>query len=434
MARLGPQRERCLRSGEPFEGEVRYRRADGEYRWHAFRALAVRAPDGTIEQFIGCAVDIHDARTLQDALREADRRKDEFLAMLAHELRNPLAPIRNAVQLLGHPNASEATEQAAREMMKRQVAHMVRLIDDLLDVSRITRGRLTLRREPVALARLVEQALETSRPHLTQQVTVRLPSEPVHLDADPVRISQVLSNLLNNAAKYTPKSGHISVTAELEGDTVAIRVRDDGEGIAAADLPHLFRMFSQGRSALERMKGGLGIGLALSRSLVELHGGTIEARSDGPGKGSEFVVRLPVIALPRTAASSAGTPAYNGAVRRVLVVDDVADTASSLAALLRMDGNQVERAADGLEALRLAEKFKPDLILLDLGMPNLDGVETCQLIRQKPWGKGIVIVAVTGWGTDLDRKKTTAAGFDRHLVKPVDYAAIRALLTSPLMA
>ena len=432
--RLAAQRARCWRTGEPFEGEVRYRRADGEYRWHAFRALPVRGPDGAIEQWIGCAVDIHDARTAQDALREADRRKDEFLATLAHELRNPLAPIRNAVQLLSHPGVGEPTAQAAREMMQRQVAHMVRLIDDLLDVSRITRGRLTLRREPVELARLVEQALETSRPHIAQQVTVRLPSERVHLDADPVRIAQVLSNLLNNAAKYTPKSGHITIAAQLEGEGVAIRVRDDGEGIAPADLPHLFRMFSQGRAALERAKGGLGIGLALARSLVELHGGTVEARSEGPGRGSEFIVRLPVIALPRARQSGASDPSYNGAVRRVLVADDVADSASSLAALLRMDGNQVEKASDGLEAVRLAETFKPDLILLDLGMPNLDGIEACRLIRQKPWGKGIVIVAVTGWGSELDRTRTLAAGFDHHLVKPVDYSAIRLILSSPLIA
>ncbi len=433
-ARIAPQRERCRLAGEPFEGEVRYRRADDEYRWHAFRSLPVRGADGAIEQWIGCAIDIHDARTAQDALREADRRKDEFLATLAHELRNPLAPIRNAVQILNRIDRDETTAHAARQMMERQIAHMVRLIDDLLDVSRITRGRLTLRREPAELARLLEQALETSRPHLTQQLTLKLPSEPVHLDVDPVRIAQVFSNLLNNAAKYTPKSGHITVAAALEGETVVVRVRDDGEGIAAQDLPNLFRMFSQGPSAVERAKGGLGIGLALARSLVELHGGTIEAHSEGIGKGSEFVVRLPIIALPAGAQSGASVPDYSGAVRRVLVVDDVEDSASSLAALLRMDGNQVEKAADGLEAIRLAESFKPDLILLDLGMPNLDGIEACQLIRQKPWGRGIVIVAVTGWGSELDQKKTRAAGFDHHLVKPVDYAAIRALLASPLMA
>jgi PAS domain S-box-containing protein len=435
LDRVAAQRARCWRTGEPFEGEVRYRRADGEYRWHAFRALPVRAPDGAIEQWIGCAVDIHDARTAQDALREADRRKDEFLATLAHELRNPLAPIRNALQILNRTDGDESTAQAARHMMERQVAHMVRLIDDLLDVSRITRGRLTLRREPVELVRVLEQALETSRPHLTQQLPVKLPSEPVHLDADPVRIAQVLSNLLNNAAKYTPKSGHVAVSALVEGESVVIRVRDDGEGIAAADLPHLFRMFSQGRSALERAKGGLGIGLALARSLVELHGGTVEAHSEGVGKGAEFVVRLPVMLLPKRASSPVPeAPAYGGAMRRVLIADDVADSAASLAALLRMDGHAVETAADGLQAVEKAESFKPDLILLDLGMPNLDGLEACRLVRKKPWGRGIVIVAVTGWGSDIDRQRTQAAGFDHHLVKPVNYALIREILASPLIA
>jgi PAS domain S-box-containing protein len=433
-ARIAPQRERCRRAGEPFEGEVRYLRADGEYRWHAFRSLPVRGADGAIEQWIGCAVDVHDARAAQDALREADRRKDEFLATLAHELRNPLAPIRNAVQILNRIGRDEATAHAARQMMERQIAHMVRLIDDLLDVSRITRGRLTLRREPVELAALLEQALETSRPHITQQLTVALPSEPVHLDADPVRIAQVFSNLINNAAKYTPKSGRIGVHAVLEGDNVVIRVRDTGIGIAREDVPRLFQMFSQGRTAPDRAKGGLGIGLALARSLVELHGGTVEAHSEGAGKGSEFVVRLPVIALPKSAQPGSGSGDYKGAVRRVLVVDDVEDNAASLAALLRMDGNHVEVAGDGVEAVRLAEDYKPDLIFLDLGMPNLDGLEACQLIRRKPWGQGIVIVAVTGWGSDLDRQKTLAAGFDHHLVKPVDYAAIRGILSSPLIA
>jgi PAS domain S-box-containing protein len=435
LLRLAPQKERCWRTGAPFEGEVRYRRADGDYRWHAFRALPIRGSDGAIEQWIGCSVDIHDARQAQDALREADRRKDEFLATLAHELRNPLAPIRNAVQILNRADRDEAMGRAARDMMERQVAHMVRLIDDLLDVSRITRGRLTLRREPVELARVLEQALETSRPNLTQQLTVKLPSEPVHLDVDPVRIAQVLSNLLNNAAKYTPKSGHVSVAAAVDGETVAIRVRDDGEGIAAAELPNLFRMFSQGRTALERAKGGLGIGLALSRSLVELHGGTLQAHSEGPGKGSEFVVRLPVIALPQRPASDAlDARAYSGALRRVLIADDVVDSVESIAALLRLDGNAVETATDGLQAVQKAESFKPDLILLDLGMPNLGGLEACRLIRQKPWGKGIVIVAVTGWGSDIDRERTRAAGFDHHLVKPVNYSLIREILGSPLIA
>ena len=435
-ARLRPQRERSWRTGEPYEGEIRYRNRAGEYRWHAFRALPSRRPDGTIEQWFGCSVDVHDARAAQEALREADRRKDEFLATLAHELRNPLAPIRNALQLLRRRPAEDAAVRGLQDMMERQVGHMVRLIDDLLDVNRITQGKLELRREPGELSRVLELALETSRPHLAQQLTVSLPSEPVRLDADPVRLAQVLSNLLNNAAKFTPRSGRIAIAAALEGGKVVVRVKDSGVGIAREQLGRIFEIFSQAGSALERATGGLGIGLSLARSLVELHGGTIEARSDGPGAGAEFIVTLPVLALPAGPELPAppAPAAYSGAVRRVLVVDDVADNVDSLAALLRMDGNIVETAADGLEAAAKAEAFKPDLILLDLGLPNLSGYETCQLIRRKPWGKGIVIVALTGWGQDDDRRRSLGAGFDSHLVKPVHYDALRALLASPLMA
>jgi PAS domain S-box-containing protein len=435
--RLRPYRERCRRTGEPYEGEIRYRDKEGRYRWHAFRALPSRDAGGTIEQWFGVSVDVHDAREAQEALKEADRRKDEFLATLAHELRNPLAPIRNAVQLLKRSPATDtAVRAAAQDIMERQVSHMVRLIDDLLDVSRITRGKLELRREPVELSAVVDLALETARPHLAQPITIKLPSEPIRLDADAVRLSQVLSNLLNNAAKFTPKTGHIGVTAALEGSVVAIRVRDDGAGIPPDQLPHLFRIFSQAGSPLERAKGGLGIGLSLARSLVELHGGSIEARSEGPGKGSEFIVRLPVLALPDASEVPIPPPpaAYRGAVRRVLVVDDVQDSVTSLAALLRNDGNEVQTAADGLEAVQKAEAFKPDLILLDLGLPNLNGYEACALIRSRPWGKGIVIAALTGWGQDEDRRRTLSAGFDAHLVKPVQYEAVRALLASPLMA
>jgi CheY-like chemotaxis protein len=263
-----------------------------------------------------------------------------------------------------------------------------------------------------------------------------MPSEPVRLDADPVRLAQVLSNLLNNAAKFTPRSGRIRVAAALEDGRVVLRVKDTGVGIAREQLGRIFEIFSQAGSALERATGGLGIGLSLSRSLVELHGGTIEAKSDGPGTGAEFIVTLPVLTLPAEAglAPQAAPAPYSGAVRRVLVVDDVADSVDSLAALLRMDGNIVETAADGLEAVAKAEAFKPDLILLDLGLPSLSGYEACQLIRRKPWGKGIVIVALTGWGQHDDRRRTLSAGFDSHLVKPVHYDALRALLASPLMA
>ena len=433
--RLLPYRARCRETGQPYEGEVRYRRQDGEYRWHAFRALRAPGTDGTAEQWFGISVDIHDAKVAQEALRAADQRKDEFLATLAHELRNPLAPIRNALQLLQLTPMVDPTLRAAQDVMDRQVTHMVRLIDDLLDVSRITRGKLELRREPVELGRVVEQALETARPNMSQKLTVSLPDEPVRLDADPVRLSQILANLLNNAAKFTPKNGHIELVARMEAGRAVIRVRDDGIGIAPDQLPRLFQMFTQAGSPLDRASGGLGIGLALARSLVELHHGSIQARSEGLGRGSEFIVSLPVLTLSDAAALpplSARKP-YNGAVRRVLVVDDVKDNASSLAALLRVDGNAVEIAHDGLEAVERAAAFKPDLVLLDLGLPRLSGFEACEVMRRQPWGKGLVIVALTGWGNDEDRRRTREAGFDAHLVKPVQYETLRELLASPLM-
>jgi PAS domain S-box-containing protein len=428
--RLAPYWLECRQTGDTYEGECRYRRKDGQYRWFAFRALPTRDARGAIEQWFGCSVDIHDARQAQELLKEADRRKDDFLATLAHELRNPLAPIRNALHILNRRHVDDPMVQAAQEMMDRQVSHMVRLIDDLLDVNRITRGKLELRREPVELGKIVEQSLETSRPLLTQELTVTLPAEPIYLDADPVRLSQILSNLFNNAAKYTPKSGRISIRADLDGAHVVLRVRDTGEGISREQLPRLFQMFSQAGSALEHTKGGLGIGLSLARSLVELHGGTIEAHSDGPGKGSEFVVRLPVLATPDpTTLAPATAPAkYNGVVRRILVVDDVKDNVNSLATILRVDGHDVEAAMDGLEAVHKAEAFKPDLILLDLGLPNLNGLDACEHIRRQPWGKEIVIVALTGWGHEENRRRTLAAGFDAHLVKPIRYDELLELL------
>jgi PAS domain S-box-containing protein len=433
LVRLLPQWERCRTTGDVYEGECRYRRRDGQYRWHAFRALPNRGADQTIDRWFGCSIEIHDAWEARAALQEADRRKDEFLATLAHELRNPLAPVRNAVQLLKLSSADDPAVQMAQEVLDRQVGHMVRLIDDLLDVGRITRGKLNLRRQPVELRRVIEQAAETSRPHIRQQFDVHLPPEPIYLDADPVRLAQVFSNLLNNAAKYTDGSGHIVLSAAAEGDAVRISVADSGIGIAPEQLAHVFEMFAQARPALARAEGGLGIGLSLCRSLVELHGGTISAHSGGLGHGAEFVVRLPLLAAPRI-GEGAQKPvvAYSGAIRRVLVVDDTPDSVRTLAALLRADGNQVETAADGMEALEKAHAFKPDIVLLDLGLPKMNGYDVCRSIRQQPWGRGIFIVAVTGWGQSDDRSRTRAAGFNDHLVKPIDYEVVRKLLASAL--
>jgi PAS domain S-box-containing protein len=382
------------------------------------------------------AHDITGLKHAEEALREADRRKDEFLATLAHELRNPLAPIRSAVEILKLKAPDDPTLQAVQGMIDRQLRHLVRLVDDLLDVSRITRGRLQLRRERVALAEVLEQALEASRPHVEcagHDLSVALPPAPVYLDADPVRLAQVFLNLIHNACKYTDPGGQIRVSAEMDGPEVVVTVADTGIGVPPEDLVRLFEMFAQLGPTGERAQGGLGIGLSLARGLVEMHGGSIEARSEGPGKGTQLVVRLPTLpggsaAQPAPAPAAAVQPA---AARRVLVVDDHRDVVESLALLLRATGYQVEIAHDGLEAIEAAGRYRPDLVLLDIGMPKLDGYATCRRIREHPWGRDMTIVALTGWGQEDDQRRTREAGFDGHLVKPLDPRALFDLLSDP---
>jgi PAS domain S-box-containing protein len=375
------------------------------------------------------------AETAEALLREADRRKDEFLATLAHELRNPLAPIRNAVQILLVKGPPDPDLKWGREVIDRQVRHMARLLDDLLDVSRITHNKLELRKERVELGAVVQNAVETSRPLIDsdrQELTVALPPEPIHLDADPIRLAQVFSNLLNNAAKYSEPGGHIRLACERQGSDVVVSVRDEGMGIAAEMLPRLFSIFSQARRGLERSQGGLGIGLSLVRGLVELHGGSIEARSEGPGMGSEFIVRLPVVVekvVPGTTPPSKDAEA--GMTKcRLLIVDDLKDSADSLAMLLEMMGHEVHTAYDGEDAIIAAEKFKPEVVLLDIGMTKLDGYDACRRIREQPWGKRMCLVALTGWGQEDDRRRTEEVGFDAHMVKPVDPDELMKLLAS----
>ena len=374
--------------------------------------------------------DITDRKNAEAELREGARRKDEFLATLAHELRNPLAPIANAVEVLDLQGSPEAVPSAARAVIGRQVKLMARLIEDLLDASRITSGKLELRRGRVELARVVDQALETSRPHVRgHELTVALPAEPVWVDADAVRLAQVFSNLLNNACKFTPPGGKVRLEAERDGARVRVRVRDNGVGISAEHMPRLFEMFSQVGPPLERAQGGLGIGLALSRALAHLHGGTIEAASDGPGTGAEFVVTLP--AFDQAAPVRGKRPeARGGKPRRVLVVDDNEDNAASLAMLLRLEGHIVEVASDGARAVAAVASFRPNTVLLDIGMPGMDGLEACRAIRSQAGGESIQIAAVTGWGQEEDRRRSRAAGFDAHLVKPVERSALAALLAS----
>jgi CheY-like chemotaxis protein/two-component sensor histidine kinase len=376
--------------------------------------------------------DVSALRERADELAEAGRLKDEFLATLAHELRNPLAPIRNAVQSLGTEGLPEPGVKIARDVIARQVAVMVRLVDDLLDVSRISRNTLDLRKQRVELAAVVEGAVESSGPLIRQcghELTVRLPPQPLHLDADPVRLAQVFSNLLNNAAKYTNRGGHIRLAAEREGSDAVVGVRDDGIGIPGDMLARVFDMFTQVDRSLERSQGGLGIGLTLVRRLVEMHDGSIEARSDGPGRGSEFVVRLPLILPPPEGPPQSEGPrakALSGC--RILVVDDNHDSADSMAMLLRLKGNDVRTAHDGLEAVGVAGTFRPELVLLDIGLPKLNGYDVARQIRQQSWGRDVVLVALTGWGQDEDRRRSREAGFDFHVVKPVDLAALEHLL------
>ena len=376
-------------------------------------------------------------RQSQNLLREADRRKDEFLAILAHELRNPLAPIRNSLEVLRRADGNSLLREKARAMMERQLRQMVRLVDDLLDVSRITRNKLELRKERVELAAAVQSAVETSAPLFQEsghELSVSLPPEPVPLHADPTRLAQVLSNLLNNAAKYTEPGGRVWLTAERRGGEVVVSIRDTGIGIPAAMLPRIFEMFTQVDASLERTHGGLGIGLTLVRRLVELHGGTIQAASAGPGQGSEFTVRLPVLEepprdqAPQPAAARSAVAAA-AARRRILVVDDNEDAAESLCLLLTLSGNDVHCAHDGLEAVELAVELRPDIVLLDVGLPKLNGYDAARRIREH-LGDGVVLIAVTGWGQEEDKRQAREAGFDLHQVKPLDPTLLQELLAS----
>ena len=369
-----------------------------------------------------------------EALKEADRRKDEFLALLAHELRNPLAPLRNGLEVMRLAPDDANLIARSRDMMDRQLSHMVRLVDDLLDISRISRNKMELRRSRVLLADVVGSALEIARPALDaagHELEVSLPPEPIPLDADLTRLAQVFGNLLNNSAKYTEPGGRIWLTAMRQGDLVCVGVRDTGIGIPESALPNIFDMFSQVDRSIERSTGGLGIGLALVKGLVEMHGGTVEAASPGEGQGSTFTVKLPILKDREESApgtQSGERPESAGSKRRILVVDDNRDSAASMATMLRLMGNEIRTAHDGLEALELAEQFRPQVILMDLGMPRLNGYEAARRIREQPWGGDVAIIALTGWGQEVDRARSKEAGCDGHLVKPVNLPDLENLL------
>ncbi len=420
--------------------EYRLRRHDGEYRWTSVRVVPVLEADGRIREWVGTNTDITDRKRaeaeredLVRQLREQDRRKDEFLATLAHELRNPLAPLRNGLQVMKLAGGDPAAVEKARGMMERQVEQMARLIDDLMDLSRITRGKIALQKTRLPLAASVRNAVDTSRPLIDQQghtLAVAVPDEPIYVDGDNTRLTQIFANLLNNAAKYTVPGGHIRLTVERQGSDAVVSVADSGVGIPPAMLDKVFDMFSQVDRSLERAQGGLGIGLNIVQRLVEMHGGSIEAHSDGHGTGSTFTVRLPVVLTVPTDRRDGGDGGQSAAAvrRRVLVVDDNRDAAISLAEMLDLMGNESRTAHDGLQAVAAAAAFHPDVILMDIGMPKLNGYDACRRIREQPWGGTPVIVACTGWGQDDDRRKSREAGFDFHLIKPVDPAELESLL------
>jgi signal transduction histidine kinase len=375
--------------------------------------------------------------TAEEALKDSDRRKDELLAMLAHELRNPLAPIRNALHTLQLPGAPAADAEAARQVMGRQVEHLARLVEDLLDVSRLQRGRIRLRKEPVELAEVIARAAEAVRSAFDarrQEFTIALPPEPVLLEADAARLTQVLVNLLDNAAKYTEEGGRVWLTAKRNHGEVFLRVRDTGMGIPAELLPYVFDLFSQGERSLDRSQGGLGLGLTLVRRLLEMHGGSVAAFSDGPGRGSEFVVRLPLPSAAHPASTPASLAAPPAGLRpihrtlKVLVVDDNVDGAVSLGIVLRLWGHEVQVAHDGWKALEDACGRRFDVVVLDIGLPGLDGYEVARRLRKRTGWEKVFLIAMTGYGQNDDRRRSQEAGFDLHFVKPVDPAVLEKVL------
>lgn len=438
--------QQALDTQEPYEIEYRLRSEQGDYRWFLSRAMLMRDESGSLDRWFGTCTDIQDLKGLHEELRmvaarlsEADRRKDEFLATLAHELRNPLAPIRTGLEIMKMIKNDPETLEEVRETMERQTQQLITLVDDLLDVSRITRGKFELRRSHVRLDDAVKTAVEAAKPLVDaagHQLTVDLPDQSIGLDADPNRLAQILSNLLNNAAKYTPDTGKIVLTAKTVDKYCCISIRDNGIGIPSDKLELIFDMFTQLEQPMEKVYTGLGIGLTLVRSLVQMHGGWIEASSEGLSKGSEFRVYLPLNHSEPLLASAGDTPkpthADDGEDRgmHVMVVDDNLDASKMLSRVIVAMGYEVTSAGDGKEAIEKAEVDHPDVILMDLGMPRMNGYEAARHIRQQDWGKKTVLVALSGWGQDVDRQKSKAAGFNHHLVKPADPQELRTLLGS----
>jgi PAS domain S-box-containing protein len=413
-------------------------RKDGSYFFASGITTALRDDKGGVRGFFKIMRDRTDRKRLEEdlhqqaaALLRADQEKDEFLAVLAHELRNPLAPIAYALHLLDEKTLSESAHQHTRRIVERQVGRLSRLIDDLLDVSRIRTGKVELRRTQVTLSSVVGHTVDVIRPILEERghaLAVSLPEEPVWLEVDVARLEQVLTNLLNNAAKFTEDGGRIALSAERRAHEVVLRVSDTGVGIPPELLPRIFDLFIQGDRSLDRSRDGLGIGLTLSRRLVELHGGTLEAHSEGLGKGSEFAVHLPILLTAVSPTEAAAGAAPRRRALRVLVVEDSEDTAEMMQALLEIDGHQVQTAGSGPAALEVAAATRPDVVLLDIGLPGLDGYQVAQRLRADPVLRDVALIAASGYGQEADRQRSREAGFDRHLVKPLDPHELREIL------
>jgi signal transduction histidine kinase/CheY-like chemotaxis protein len=425
-----------LRRGERIEHYETIRRAkDGHAVDVSVTISPVRNEDGKIIGASKVARDVSPQKRVQRELQEADERKNEFLALLAHELRNPLGPIRHAVTILRARAPSPEELQWATSIIDRQTEHMTRLVEDLLDVSRISRGTIELRRERVDVAVILKAAVEASTAQIERlhhELTVSLPTEPLFVDGDITRLTQVVSNLLDNAAKYTDRGGRIWVSGARDGGNAVITVKDSGIGISSEMLPRIFDMFTQGGMSVDRAQGGLGVGLSLVERLVKLHGGSVAAYSGGVGKGTQFTVRLPVLQAQRqpTQERRASSPAETVNHCRILVVDDNQDSVDSLAMLLQVLGHEVKTASDGETALAAAEEFRPDVAILDIGLPKVTGYDLARQIREKSWAKDTVLVALTGWGQEQHRKRSAESGFDHHLTKPVEFEVLQRILAA----
>ena len=425
-----------LRRGERIDHFETIRKAkDGRLIDISLTISPIRNDNGEVVGASKVARDITEQKRARRELQEADLRKNEFLALLAHELRNPLGPIRHAVKILRARTPSPDELQWATNIIDRQTEHMTRLVEDLLDVSRITRGTIELRRERVDIASVLKAAVEASGTLIERarhQLKVTPPAEPLYVEGDVTRLTQIISNLLDNAAKYTDPGGRIWLSAEREGDQAVIRVRDSGIGIASELMPRIFDMFTQAGLSIERAQGGLGVGLSLVDRLVKLHGGKVSAASAGAGKGSEFTVRLPAAPAPKAASPQRqdGGQQPPGNHCRIMVVDDNQDSADSLAMLLRMLGHDVATANDGVRALAMAAEFRPNVAILDIGLPKLNGYDLAKQIRQEPWAKQVVLVALTGWGQEQHRRRSAESGFDHHLTKPVEFDQLQQILAT----